>query len=507
VLIHQEMPSMSALPRFSLISAIVAATLAGCSVGPAFQAPDDLLAKAELHPRGAGTQSEVFSSTAVPVDWWALFDDPLLTALETEVAGSSLDLLAAASRVEESRALLGIAAARQLPQVGLAAGEERAALSKNSPLATLGMPTTPYEQWVVGFQASWEIDLWGYLRHLSESSAAQFDASRYDLASVRVSIAAEVAAAYFRVRGTQAQLKLGEERLQIARDALRLSESRERNGVATRFDSANARSELARQQARVQALRHQREVQLNALALLLAKPPRVVDERFAESTALPDVPARLPVGVSSELAHRRPDILRAEARLRAAIADIGAAHADFYPRIRLTGSAGAMALTGRDLGSWDARQFSFGPTLYLPIFEGGRLRQTLALTQAKHRSAGIAYRQVVLAAWHEIDNALRACVSERERQRQLDIAVAQSQLASMVSQRNFAQGAADRLDVLAGERVVNENRSAQAESATLASLTVVALYKALGGGWSPQSLRQDGFLETTATASADPHRE
>jgi len=496
---------MSALPRNSLLSVLVATLLAGCSVGPVFQAPDDVLVKAELHPGAAAMPADAFSERAVPAEWWALFNDPLLSKLEGELARSNLDLLAAASRVDESRALFGVVVAAQLPQLGLATSEERAGLSKYNPLASLGTSTAPYEQWVVGFQASWEIDLWGYLRHQSESAAAQFDATRHDLASVRVSVAAELAAAYLRVRANQTRLQLGEERLQIAREVLRLTESREQNGVATRFEAANARAEVARQEARVEQLRHQREVQLNALGLLLAKPPRELDQLFAERVAQPEMPASLPVGVSSELARRRPDILRAEARLRAATADIGAAQADFYPRVRLTGSVGTMALSGRDLGSWDSRQFSFGPTLYLPIFEGGRLRQTLALTEARQRSAGIAYRQTVLGAWHEIDDALRACISERARHRQLDIAASEAEQALSVSRRNFEQGAADRLEVLAAERALNDNRVAQADSAMIASLTVVALYKALGGGWSAHE--QESLLETAASAATGSHRE
>lgn len=475
-------------PKTTLIPALFATWLAGCSVGPEFHAPDDVIGNADLRPRENNEAHAELSDAGVPIEWWTLFGDPLLTELQSEVASANLDLMAALSRVQESQSLLGITNSSLQPKIGLGASYEQSALSENTPLVRLGAPTTSDEQWVVGFQAAWEIDLWGHLHSLSESANAELQASRYAAEAVRVSIGAEVAATYLRLRGTQAQSVIAKEQLSITKRLVFLAESRERDGIGNRFEVATARAEVAQQEARLRQLQHQSDVLMNALALLLGQPPRRLDQRLSETQALPTMPTDVPVGVPSQLARRRPDILQAEAHLHAATADIGAAKADFYPRLNLAGNFGMAAYNLGDLSSWNSRQFAFGSTLYLPIFDGGRLKQTLALTEARHRSAGIAYRQTVLKAWHEIDNSLDAYASERERNQQLRFAADQSQQALTVAERNFQEGATGFLEILSAERSVNASQSALTESSTLSALSVVALYKSLGGGWSPQEV-------------------
>jgi NodT family efflux transporter outer membrane factor (OMF) lipoprotein len=198
------------------------------------------------------------------------------------------------------------------------------------------------------------------------------------------------------------------------------------------------------------------------------------------------MPHRLPIGIPSGLARQRPDILQAEARLRAAVADIGAAQADFYPRISLTGSIGLQAFDFSDLGSWDSRHFSIGPTLHLPIYQGGRLKSNLALTEARHRLAGIAYQQTVLRAWHEVDDALNAYATELKRHDQLQLAFTQNQTALNVAQRAYQQGTANFTSVLVARRSLLSSQAELADSATASALSVVSLYRSLGGGWSPE---------------------
>lgn len=255
--------------------------------------------------------------------------------------------------------------------------------------------------------------------------------------------------------------------------------------MATRHDAAAARADLAGIEARLTQLQQQRDALLNALALLLGAPPRALEARI-EHARLPPMPERLPVGVPSELARQRPDILQAEARLRAAVADIGAAKADFYPRVSLTGSIGVQAFDFSDLGSWDSRRFSLGPTLYLPIFQGGRLERNLALSEARHRLAGIAYQQTVLRAWHEVDDALNAYAAELRRHAQLREALTQNQIALEVARRAYQEGAADFTAVLIARRSLLASQAELTDCATASALSVVALYRALGGGWSPE---------------------
>ena len=352
---------------------VLVLALAGCVTAPDVREPFLTSPDAALRARAAFVANETALVDApAPSEWWQLFGDATLTALQAEAAASNLDLLAATARIEESRAQLGFANAARRPQLSADASYARSALSENSPMAALGAPTSATDNWLMGLQAGWELDLWGHLRHLSDSAEARLQASAYGMGAVKVSVAGDMARTYLLLRGIQAQQTIVEENRRIAENLVHLTESRQRNGVATRYDAAAARADLAGIEARLLQLAQQRDALMNALALLLGQPPRELDARLG-SADLPSMPARLSVGVPSELARQRPDILQAEARLRAAVADIGAAKADFYPRISLTGNIGVQAFDFTDLGSWDSRRFLVGPTLYLPIFQGGRV--------------------------------------------------------------------------------------------------------------------------------------
>lgn len=460
--------------------------LAGCVTTPDIQPPSLSSPDAALRSRSAYMAVEPALVTApAPPQWWQMFGDATLTDLEAEAAESNLDLQAAAARIEESRAQLGLANAARRPQLEGEAYYTRSAISEHSPMAELGAPTRSSDTWSLGLQAGWELDLWGHLRHLSESAEANLQATGYGREAMRVTVAGDVARTYLLLRGVQAQETILGQNRQFAENLVRLAESRQQNGVATRFDAAAARADVAGIEARLLQLRQQRDALMNALALLLGKPPRELDERLAKAS-LPSMPERLPVGIPSELARQRPDILQTEARLRAAVADIGAAKADFYPRISLTGDLGVRAFDLSDLGSWSSRQFSLGPTFYLPIFQGGRLQSNLALTEAHHRLAGITYQQTVLRAWHEVDDALSAYTTELNRHAQLQLALTQNQTALDVAQRAYQQGTADFTSVLVAQRSLLSSQAELTDCATASALSVVALYRSLGGGWSDQ---------------------
>lgn len=469
------------------ITTLGALALAGCMAGPDFTPPDPALQSLALAPSEARENLLRPSAGPVPAQWWRLFNDALLTQLQARAGAGNLDLQMAAERIEQSRAQLGIAASHLLPDVGANASYAREALSEHGKFAALGAPTDPSNFWQLGFDASWEIDLWGRARREREGAAASLQATVYDREAARVALAAEVARAYLQLRGTQAQLDIARQNLAVAERTLGLATSRERNGVATRFETASARAQLATIEATVPALTQRRHTQMNALALLLGEPPRALDAQLQHAMPLPSLPTAVPVGVSSELARRRPDILRAEARLHAATAAIGVAQADFYPRIGLKGRVGVEAFESGDLSSWDSRFFSVGPTVYLPIFQGGRLTQRLALNEARQKTTALAYRQTVLRAWHEVDNALDAWAAQQRQHEQLQVSYDQNRQALQAAERGYQQGAADYLSVLTAQRNVLASQTHLSASATDATLTVVNLYKALGGGWDPQA--------------------
>ncbi|WLH04045.1 efflux transporter outer membrane subunit [Pseudomonas beijingensis] len=460
--------------------------LTGCAVGPDFMKPESELDAAQLTPRPEHGSDTALLPAAVPSQWWQLFNDPLLTQLQSRAQARNLDLQMAADRIDQSRAQLGITASQLLPSVGANASYAREALSEHGKFAALGAPTAPSNFWQLGFDASWEIDLWGRARRARESAAATLEATVYDREAARIALSAEVARTYLQLRGTQAQLDIAQQNRAIAERTLGLAESRERNGVATRFETASARAQLATIKALLPDLAQRRNAQMNALALLMGEPPRALDAQLRQAMPLPSLPTRVPVGIPSELAHRRPDILRAEAQLHAATAAIGVAKADFYPRLGLKGRIGVEAFDSGDLSSWDSRFFSVGPTVYLPIFQGGRLMQRLALNESRQKTAALAYRQTVLRAWHEVDDALDAWAAQQRQHDELRVSYEQNKQALHAAERGYQQGAADYLSVLTAQLNLLASQTNLNSSATNATLTVVNLYKSLGGGWDPE---------------------
>ncbi len=465
--------------------------LSGCAVGPDFAVPKPIVHDGVFDKAATTLPSTTTDATFDPA-WWQQFDDATLVALETEAIAANLDLQAAAARLEQGRAALQISGAALLPRVDASASRLRSRNSENGPLAALGAPTTPTDLSQYGFDASWEIDLWGRVRRAREAAAAQADVALYDAQAMRVSLTAEVARTYLELRGVQSDLHIARASIDIAHKSLHVAERRHQQGVATQFDTSISAAQVATFEAAIPALEQRRAALTNALALLLAQPPHALDARLAASDkdAVPALPAQVPVGLPSQLAHRRPDILRAEAQLHAATASIGVAKAAFYPSVSLTGSFGMQAFRTADVGDWGSRQFSIGPVLHLPIFEGGRLKGNLALTEARQQEAAIAYQRTVLGAWHEVDNALSAYRTTQQRAERLDVAVTSNRQALASADRRYGQGAADYLNVLVTQQRLLDSENAASRSRTDMALAMVALYKALGGGWDAAAAAQ-----------------
>lgn len=475
--------------------------LGGCStMGPDFTAP-------QWSGPGAwesgGKPAPVSRTVAAPVDpnWWTLFHDPVLTSLEARVAQGNLDLAIAAPRIEESRARYDSAVALGMPGVngntsfnrqkasdvgvfGLAPTALGANGANNNSAGGLGSRHLPhFDVYQFGFDASWEIDLWGKIRRGVESANATSIAAEESRRGVLLSTLAEVARQYVTLRGVQTQSRIARDNVRIARDSLKLTRQRESGGVTTNLDVANASAQLSETEAQIPALEQQEAQLINALSLLVGMPPNGLRAELAAPKAVPPVPPTVPVGLPSDLARRRPDVREAEANLHAATADIGVAEAAFYPSFRLTGSVGMQAVQFGRLFDLDARQYATGPGLTVPIFEAGQLKAGLRLTKARQKEVALVYQKTVLTALHEVDNALIAYHAEQERRRQLTEAVAQSRHALELAQARYAQGVADFLTVLDAQRTLLRNELELAGSTTIVSANLVVLYKALGGGW------------------------
>lgn len=476
----------------SLIAVLISTSsllgMSGCTLGPDFHTPPTSLGAHWRQPDSGATHSRAVAGE-VDNQWWQGFGDAQLSALLADARANNLDLRVAASHVEQSIAARATVTAHRLPSVGATGGYSRARSSQRGLMDISGNDGKQnYSVWNTGLNLNWEADLWGRVRRSVEAADASVQVSIEEQHAAMVSIMAQVARDYIQLRGTQNSLKVTLQNLDIARHSLGLTRARLGQGVATDLEVSQSAALVAAIDARVPVLEQQANVLINALSFLTGREPGALSSELSPVRAIPAGPANVPVGLPSELARRRPDIRRAEADLHAATAVIGVAQADFYPRITLSGSAGFQATQLSNLGSWASRSFAFGPGLSVPIFEGGRLQGQLQLRESRQQEAGIAYQRTVLAAWHEVDNALSGYQADQRRHQSLELAVTQSRHALASAQEQYAQGTVDFLNVLTVQNALLADQAALVQSTADVSLTLVSLYQALGGGWQQQAL-------------------
>jgi NodT family efflux transporter outer membrane factor (OMF) lipoprotein len=514
---------------------MAALLLGGCTVGPDYTPPKWMSPVSWFStgaPDGAARARPISVAVTAPVDprWWSAFGDPELTSLVERVAAANFDVRVATIRLAESRAQRGVTAADQYPTANGNASYSRERLSQKGAISLLsggsggssassdpnsmfngaggtvgaipssvsgGTKIPPFNLFQYGFDTSWELDLWGRVRRSIESADASVVENEQMRRNALLSAIAEVARDYIELRGTQAQIAIQRDNLRTAQQSLQLTQDRFRGGLTTELDVNTASAQVRTTAARLPQLEQQEAASINALSFLLGLQPAALRDELASAKPVPPVPPQVPVGLPSELAHRRPDILQAEAQLHAATADIGVAQASFYPTVTLSGSFSIQALRTKNLSNWDARQFGFGPSITIPIFEGGRLKAQLELRRAQQQEAALTYQRTVLNAWHEVDNALTAYDAEQRRLRDLGQAVNDNRRALSLAQARYTQGLIDFLQVLDAERNLLAAQQQLTESTTTVSTNLVALYKALGGGWendfppaAPPALRQ-----------------
>ena len=475
-----------------LVGVVLTFDLAACTLGPNFMPPDPPLPANGFEPGKKSLDARLLD----PPDpaWWAEFRDPILTGLEQRVAEANLNVQTATIRLAESRFQRGVVAAAEFPGINGDAKYQRELYSKNGILSLLaplaaasgggnGANVFPFNEYTVGLDASWELDLWGRVRRQVEAADADVDQSADQRRDTLVSSLAEVARDYIQLRGAQTQLRIAKENLEIDRDILSLAQERQQKGLVTGLDVENAASQVESVRAQIPALEQQESQLINALSLLLAQPPGALRGELARAKAVPPAPRRVPLGIPSELARRRPDIRAAEAQLHAATAQIGVAIASFYPSVQLNGTLVLDSLHVKNLFQAGSLQYMAGPSVTLPIFQGGRLTSTLELREAQQREAAIAYQKTVLQAWHEVVNALVDYRLEQKRRESLQLQAEHSRAALALARDRYRDGVADFLNVLDVERTLLQADQQYAQSTTNVSLDLVQLYKALGGGW------------------------
>ena len=501
--------------RTPALAGLLCFALSGCLVGPNFERPTSTTPDVFDRTQTVQAPSKAAESEFNP-DWWLLFNDPTLNALEQKLADANLDVAAASARLRQSRAEQRVAGAAEYPTLTGAASYNRERGSENGILSLLGVSPTEtqtqsasgsapfgvaplpgskgspaYNLYQFGFDASWEVDIWGRVRRSVEAASALTDASYEERNAVLLSARAELARDYIQLRDTQALLQIAHQNLEIARDATKLTQTRVREGVTTDLDVANASAQVATIESLIPTLESRSETTINAIGVLLAEQPGALRQMLAEAGDVPGLPNQVPIGFPSELVQRRPDIRKAEAQLHAATAAIGMAKADFYPRISLNGSAGFQSLQLSNLADWASGQFVVGPSITLPIFEGGRLKGTLQLREAQQQEAAIVYKHTVLQAWREVDDALIVYDAEQRRHDRLEEVVSLNLRALSIARQRYKAGAVDFLDVLNVQRQLLDAQSNLEQSKADAAANLITLCKVLGGGWESSYAQRD----------------
>lgn len=432
----------------------------------------------------ASSETSIAWKTGEPADafghgeWWKLFNDPALDVLIARALDENPNLRAAASRVEQARAAAGAARSAYWPQVAVNGSVNRERTSSTTETVFPDTLTTTYR---APLTMSWEIDLFGRVRNLSASAKADAESAAATFESVRLALTAEVASNYFSLRALDRELTLVRDGIALRRRSRELAQSRFTNGTAAELDVVRADTELAAAEAEAAALALRRESLQNALAVLLGATAPDFNLSAAEAPA--SLPPVIPAGLPAALLERRPDIAAAERSLAAAHARIGVAKAAFFPAISLTGGAGYASAEVDRLFTTDSRIWSIGPALYLPIFQGGRNRANLERSRAAHEEAVAQYRQRVLGAFAEVQDALTASRLLTEQTAAQDRALASARRAVALAQTRYDAGFVSYLEVIDAQRTALATERTSAQLAAQRLNASVALVKALGGGW------------------------
>ncbi len=456
------------------------AGLSSCAVGPDYAKPEVATPAGWVGTQDAGSASKVDSERADLARWWSTLGDSTLDSLVERALAGNLTLVEAETRVRQARAARTISAAAGLPTLDASAAVAR---SRN-PARGGGSTNNLFR---AGFDAGWEIDVFGGVRRNVEAADAVTQSSIENVRDVRVTLLAELASNYVDLRASQEQLEIAQRNLAAQRQTLDLTRRRQAAGFVSKLDVANAETQVAATEARLPTLEVTIRQSMYALATLLGLPPGSLLEELSPSAPLAALPPGVPAGLPSDLLERRPDIRRSEADFHAATARIGVATADLYPKFSITGTFGFQGDQVSALGSLAQRYWSVGPAVQWPIFRGGAIRANIEQQKALADGALATYKNTILTALQEVESSLIAYDREQRRTLALDQTVVSSTDAVRLARDLYQVGKTDFLNVLTAQRNVLEAESTRLDSRRLALTQLIALYKALGGGWEPES--------------------
>ncbi len=507
-------------------------------VGPNYKAPEVKVNSSfgETQPAATTQASTVSTIATPPVEWWTTFRDPELQSLIQRANKGSYTLQEAASRVRQARAQRGVTGSDLLPDLNVAGGYQRAHGSKNVSIpagafgggssggsssggsggtAAGGKLTVPAQQkskslntaashsggpqsafgssggfpgvdtnlYEVGFDSTWEIDVFGGQRRAVEGAIYDIQAAQEDQRDALVTLMAEVARTYVQLRGFQRQLVIATRNLESQRQTLSLTQSRQQAGFVTDLDVARQATQVATTAAAIPSLDAQIRISIHSLGVLLGEDPEALIPELTKIADIPSVPPEVPIGLPSDLLRRRPDIRRAERQLASATAGIGQATADLFPKFSLTAAFGFDASKPKHIADWGSRYWSLSPGVNWPIFDAGRIRFNISVKNEQQAQAAANYQQTVLTALKDVEDSLASYRTEQERHRALADAAASSHKAVDLATQQYNQGITDFLTVLEAERDEFGTEDSLAQSDRNISTDLVAVYKALGGGW------------------------
>lgn len=439
-----------------------------------------------MPPQWAGPTSQPASQPAAPalspadqglVDWWKSFSDPMLSSLVARAIQANLDLQLAEARIRQARASRNVAFAALGPAASVNSSYLR------SRAAGSGRTGNQFD---LGLDASWEIDIFGGLRRNLEAANADIEAAVYDRGNVLVTLAAEVALGYIDLRAFHARIAIAQENLATQKHTAELTRQRFQGGFVSALDVANADAQVATTASQVPLLESAAQQTIYSLSVLLALEPASLTRELSAPGPIPSAASTPPAGLPSELLRRRPDILRSEAQVHAATARVGVATADLFPKFNLGASFGYRSPFSHSWFDSINRFWSFGPAMDWQVFNTGANLANIEVQKALQEQTMLTYRKTVLAALQEVENALIALAKEQEHRRFLAQAVEANRKAVDLSTQLYTQGQTDFLNVLQAQGALRATQDALAQSDQAVSQQVVSLYKALGGGWGPQ---------------------
>ena len=479
------------MPAFRTLALVVSTSLAaGCAVGPDYHRPQAPLA--EQYIGRPAIEARTATTTANFVTWWEGFGDPQLSALVSQALVQNLDMAQAQARVAQARAALGAADAALLPSATLNGQAARAYQSVETPLGQVLDATASYNRYGNSYQAnldaSWELDLFGGLRRGREATLADYQASEAGVVATRLAVAAQTADIYTTLRGLQTRLAIAQRQVDTQQELLEKVRLLHGQGLAAQFQVQQTEGQLSQVKASVPVLQTGLDAAMNALDVMLGTPPGTHRAELSGAGAIPRAPQLASTGSPADLLRRRPDLIVAERRLVAANARIGMAISEYYPTFSLSALLGSATAQGGNLFSSGAAQSAGVLGLRWRLFDFARINAQIDQAKGQQAEALAAYRQSVLRASEDVENAFSALVNRETQTATLtagETSLSSARQSSFVAYQN---GAASLIEVLNADETLLRASDAKAQAQTESARAAIAAFRALGGGWSPQHL-------------------